>query len=207
MITINQYKSEHGLTNEKLGKLIGVGREAVARYLEGRPVQRNADTVLSRLKELGILPPGHKGELLPLKEYRERHNLSTDDLARMIGVQRCMIYIYLEGEGASAETVARMAKVGIKHHVSTKRSGRKPKVVEEKEVKPKKPTFDSKILKEYQVSIVKGFGNTIVSKKHKAEDIINEFAKFGVEVTLSEFKDKSHSGWDTHYVVTSVGVA
>ena len=39
----------------------------------------------------------------------------------------------------------------------------------------------------------------------EAEDIINEFAKFGLKVELEDFREKTYPGWDTHYVATCIG--
>ncbi len=44
-----------------------------------------------------------------------------------------------------------------------------------------------------------------MSKKHKAEDIINEFARFGLAVELTDFQDKTHYDWNTHCVAGLVG--
>ena len=97
-----------------------------------------------------------------------------------------------------------MRELGIEHQGT--RYGKQIKdddvaVLPEKEVKKvkkkAKSQFNSKLLKEFQVVAIKEFGNTIVSKKYKDKDIINEFAKFGLNVKLQDFCDKTHSGWDT----------
>ena len=59
-------------------------------------------------------------------------------------------------------------------------------------------------LKRFQVIAMKKFGNTIVSKKFKADGIIDEFARLGMKVELKDFKDKTYYGWNTHYIVQLV---
>ena len=59
-------------------------------------------------------------------------------------------------------------------------------------------------LKRFQVVAMKKFGNTIVSKKFKADGIIDEFARLGMKVELKDFKDKTYYGWNTHYIVQLV---
>ncbi len=139
--------------------------------------------------------------MITINEYKIKHDLSNDKLAELLDVSEEAVARWTRGEEASAASVKKMNAIGITHPMS-----RHYQKSTKKEVKVKKSTFKSKVLKEHQVSIIKGFGNTIVSKKHKAEDIINEFAKFGLEVTLSEFKNKTYPGWNTHYVATLVGV-
>lgn len=69
--------------------------------------------------------------------------------------------------------------------------------------KPKRiEPIDSSIIKDFQMYAIKVYGDTIISKEHKPEEIINEFKRFGVPVRVrgftTAFKDPSE---DTHYVV------
>ena len=138
--------------------------------------------------------------MLTINEYKNQHGLSNEKLSELLNVSEVAVARWSRGEEASAASVKKLNAIGITHPVT-----RHQRKSVKKEVKVQKPKFDSKILKEYQVSIIKGFGKTIVSKKYKAEDIINEFARFGLSVELTDFQDKTHHDWNTHYVVTLVG--
>lgn len=140
--------------------------------------------------------------MLTINEYKNQHHISNKQLSELLNVSEETVTRWSNGEEASAASVKKLKAIGIDHPMT--RHHRKSA---KKEVKVEKPKFDSKILKEHQVVIIRGFGNTIVSKKHKAEDIINEFARFGLSVELTDFQDKTHYDWNTHYVVTNVGVA
>ncbi len=143
---------------------------------------------------------------MTINEYKSKSGLTNSQLADLLDVSESSIEKYLMGDTASAAVAKRMSKLGIEHpyrrgHVK----GGEDVPVKKHTRKKVKSDFDSKILKEYQLSIIKGFGKTIVSKKHKAEDIINEFARFGLSVELTDFQDKTHYDWNTHYVATLVG--
>lgn len=138
--------------------------------------------------------------MLTINEYKNKHDLSNEKLSELLDVSEEAVARWSRGEEASAASVKKLNAIGITHPVT-----RHQRKSVKKEVNVQKPKFDSKILKEYQVSIIKGFGKTIVSKKYKTEDIINEFARFGLLVELTDFQDKTHYDWNTHYVATLVG--
>ena len=54
------------------------------------------------------------------------------------------------------------------------------------------------MLKEFQISCLIDYGNTIISKKYEPQEIINECKRQGFEVNVREFNT-----WvdPTHYVV------
>ena len=135
---------------------------------------------------------------MTINEYKSENGLTNSQLADLLDVSESSIEKYLMGDATSAAIAKRMSKLGIEHpyrrgHVK----GGEDVPVKKHTRKKVKSDFDSKILKEYQVAIV--------SKKHKAEDIINEFAKFGLKVELEDFREKTYPGWDTHYVATCIG--
>lgn len=145
---------------------------------------------------------------MTINEYKSKSGLTNSQLADLLDVSESSVEKYLMGDTASAAVAKRMANIGIEHPYRRGRVNSGNGVPTEKCKREKvKSTFNSKILKEHQVVIIREFGNTIVSKKHKAEDIINEFARFGLAVELTDFQDKTHYDWNTHYVVTNVGVA
>ena len=142
------------------------------------------------------------GALMTINEYKSENGLTNSQLADLLDVSESSIEKYLMGDATSAAIAKRMSKLGIEHpyrrdHVK----GGEDVPVKKHTRKKVKSDFDSKILKEYQLSIIKGFGKTIVSKKHKADDI----ALFGLSVELTDFQDKTHYDWNTHYVATLVG--
>lgn len=143
---------------------------------------------------------------MTINEYKSENGLTNSQLADLLDVSESSVEKYLMGDTASAAVAKRMANIGIEHPYRRGRVNSGDGVPTEKCKREKvKREFDSKILKEYQVAIIKEFGNTIVSKKHKAEDIINEFARFGLAVELTDFQDKTHYDWNTHYVAGLVG--
>lgn len=148
--------------------------------------------------------------MMTINEYKELHGLSVRRLAEHLGVSFYAVIKWLEGGRATAKNVELLKGFGIEHPESKARS----KADKEKEANSSKKTleikkvkFKSKILKEHHVIIIREYGNTIISKRHEADEIIKEFAKFGLKVELSDFKDKTHYDWNTHYVVTLIGSA
>lgn len=133
---------------------------------------------------------------------KDQNGLSVTQLAELLDVSESSVRNYLLGAATNQKIAKKMANLGIEHPVrsrcghSSANSSNHKKAVRE---------FKSDILKEHQVAIVRQYGNTIVSKKYKAEDIINEFARFGLSVELTDFQDKTHYDWNTHYVATLVG--
>lgn len=143
---------------------------------------------------------------MTINEYKGKNGLTNSQLADLLDVSESSIQKYLMGDTTSAAVAKRMSKLGIEHPYRRGRVNSGDGVPTEKCKREKvKSTFNSKILKEHQVVIIREFGNTIVSKKHKAEDIINEFARFGLAVELTDFQDKTHYDWNTHYVAELVG--
>lgn len=153
-------------------------------------------------KYQNMMKKGEMDKMLTINEYKNHHGISNIELSEMLNVSRYTVGRWCDGEGASPAYVKKLNAIGITHPVSRHQQKKPEKKVEVKVVEPE---FDSKILKPYHVSIMKGYGRTIIAKKHTAEDIINEFARFGLSVVLSDFQDKTHYDWNTHYVVTLVG--
>lgn len=143
---------------------------------------------------------------MTINEYKSENGLTNSQLADLLDVSESSVEKYLMGDTASAAVAKRMANIGIEHPYRRGRVNSGDGVPTEKCKREKvKREFDSKILKEYQVVIIREFGNTIVSKKYKSEEIISEFARFGLSVELTDFQDKTHYDWNTHYVATLVG--
>ena len=144
--------------------------------------------------------------MMTINEYKSKSGLTNSQLAELLDVSESSIEKYLMGDTASAAVAKRMANIGIEHPYRRGRVNSGDGVPTEKCKREKvKREFDSKILKEYQVVIIREFGNTIVSKKYKSEEIISEFARFGLKVQLRDFENKNYEGWNTHYVATLVG--
>ena len=146
------------------------------------------------------------GALMTINEYKSENGLTNSQLADLLDVSESSVEKYLMGDTASAAVAKRMANIGIEHPYRRGRVNSGDGVPTEKCKREKvKREFDSKILKEYQVVIIREFGNTIVSKKYKSEEIISEFARFGLKVQLRDFENKNYEGWNTHYVAELVG--
>ena len=198
MLTIQEFKKNNKLSNEQLAALIGVSKETVSAMLKGREITRNRDRLILRLKELGIVPPGEKSEpkprdpneLITINEYFEESGMTVKGFADLLEVSSGSLYGWLQGRRASEETCERLKRFGIKHPTY------KEKPLNESNI-GKKTDNKKGFLKDFQIAAVKKFGNTIVSKRHSEEAIINEFAKFGLKVQCREFE--TYRGG--HYVV------
>ena len=198
MLTIQEFKKNNKLSNERLATLIGVSKETVSAMLKGREITRNRDRLIPRLKELGIVPPGDKSEpkprdpneLITINEYFEESGMTVKGFADLLEVSSGSLYGWLQGRRASEETCERLKRFGIKHPTY------KEKPLNESNI-GKKTGNKKGFLKDFQIVAVEKFGNTIVSKRHSEEVIINEFAKFGLKVQCREFE--TYRG--AHYVV------
>ena len=143
---------------------------------------------------------------MTINEYKSKSGLTNSQLADLLDVSESSVEKYLMGDTASAAVAKRMANIGIEHPYRRGRVNSGDGVPTEKCKREKvKSTFNSKILKEHQAVIIREFGNTIVSKKHKAEEIISEFSRFGLKVQLRGFENKNYEGWNTHYVAELFG--
>ena len=198
MLTIQEFKKNNKLSNEQLAALIGVSKETVSAMLKGREITRNRDRLIPRLKELGIVPPGDKSEpkprdpneLITINEYFEESGMTVKGFADLLEVSSGSLYGWLQGRRASKETCERLKRFGIKHPTY------KEKPLNESNI-GKKTGNKKGFLKDFQIVAVEKFGNTIISKRHEKEAIINEFAKFGLKVQCREFE--TYRGG--HYVV------
>ena len=152
---------------------------------------------------------------MTVEEYLKKHNMKQRELSRLSGVSPNAISKLAKGEGRfGVQTANKLAKLGIsipKEMVLTpsdkgKTGGEKAKLLREsKELEAEIAATKQKVkLKRFQVVAMKKFGNTIVSKKFKADGIIDEFARLGMKVELKDFKDKTYYGWNTHYIVQLV---
>lgn len=208
MLTINEYKEKHKLTNRELGALIGVARESISRYLAGHSCVRNSEVVHSKMKELGIIPPGmtkeeyrKRTELkgpMTIQEYYERSGMTVDQIAEMLGVPRSNVHGWLvKGRAARPEFAERMKKFGIIHPVFVRHDKSKPKEVKN----TNKGDSKGKILKPFQIYAVKKFGNTIVTSLYGKEKVIEEFAALGIKVSCREFETYDYG---MHYIVESI---
>lgn len=125
---------------------------------------------------------------MTINEYKSKSGLTNSQLAELLDVSESSIEKYLMGDTASAAVAKRMANIGIEHPYRRARVNSGDGVPTEKcKCKKAKREFDSKILKEYQVVIIR------------------EFARFGLKVQLRDFENKNYEGWNTHYVAELVG--
>ena len=200
MLTLEEFKKKNKLSNEQLAALIGISKDTLSAMLKGRGIVRNREKIVPKMKDLGITPPGegHKvetkprepGELITINEYFEESGMTVKGFAELLGVSSGSLYGWLQGRRASEETCERLKRFGIKH------PSYKEKPLNESNV-GKKTDNKKGFLKDFQIVAVEKFGNTIISKRHEKEAIINEFAKFGLKVQCREFE--TYRGG--HYVV------
>lgn len=155
--------------------------------------------------------PCKNGELISLEAFIERHDLSLNRTAGIVGLSASYLDKYIKREHQfSAATVKRVKALGI--DISEPK-----KVQTEKRVyvrkNTKKKVSRKTFLEDFQLAAVKKFGNTIVSKTHGAEKIIHEFDKFGIKVNVRDFNNRTRINMfgslandyfdekQTHYVV------
>ena len=86
--------------------------------------------------------------MLTINEYKNKHDLSNEKLSELLNVSEVAVARWSRGEEASAASVKKLNAIGIDHPVT-----RHQRKSVKKEVKVEKPKFDSKILKEYQLSV------------------------------------------------------
>lgn len=155
-------------------------------------------------------------KLLSIKQYLDKHQISQRDLAELIGISQPAINRYVKfNTPCSPETHQKLLALGIDHPKGKmsyngqrkENLGRPPKFstipLVKRQVKPvkSKEEINSKILKNFQVDCVKGWGNTIVSKKFTIDEIIQEYQKFGLTVSVHHFTSFHYGLKDSHYVV------
>ena len=156
-------------------------------------------------------------KLLSIKQYLDKHQISQRDLAELIGISQPTINRYVKfNTPCSPETHQKLLSLGIDHPKGKmsynngqrlENLGRPPKFstnpLVKRQVKPvkSKEEINSKILKNFQVDCVKVWGNTIVSKKFTIDEIIQEYQKFGLKVSVHHFTSFHGGLKDSHYVV------
>lgn len=156
-------------------------------------------------------------KLLSIKDYLDKHQIYQRDLAKLVGVSQPTINNYIKfNKPCSPETHQKLLSLGIYHPkgklsynpgMNPQKLGRPPKfstdTLEKRQPKKvqSKEEFNSKILKNFQVECVKELGNTIVSKKFTKDEIIQEYQKFGLKVSVHHFTSFHYGMKPTHYVV------
>ena len=74
---IKQLRKEHHLTQEQLGKIVGVQKSAIAKYERGEIVNLKRDTIEKLSEHFGVLP----SYILGISDEKVR---ATDDEADLI---------------------------------------------------------------------------------------------------------------------------
>lgn len=139
--------------------------------------------------------------MMTIKEYKEKHGFTARTLAYHLGVSASSTHRWLSGVPGNGESVEKLKKFGIDlplrpYEVSGVRN-------KQKAIKKVENPGDN-FVTDVQIAIVKKYGNTIISKKYKSEDIVNEFAKYGMDVVVRDFECKNEPGSETHYIVETL---
>lgn len=139
--------------------------------------------------------------MMTIKEYKEKHGFTARTLAYHLGVSASSTHRWLSGVPGNGESVEKLKKFGIDlplrpYEVTGVRN-------KQKAVKQVEDPGDN-FVTEVQRAIVNKYGNTIISRKYKAEDIVKEFAKHGMAVVVREFECKNEPGSETHYIVETL---
>ena len=144
-------------------------------------------------------------------EYMDKHNLNQHQLARVLGVAQSVVNrATMPDQKFLKRRVELFANLGIElkevdkskaivKGLKTKQENNKSRKIESIKKKPKRDS----IIKDFQLDAVRNLGNTIISKKYPIEKIIDEFKKFGLNVSVRTFNNSFDmvGSTDTHYVV------
>lgn len=115
--------------------------------------------------------------LLTISEYQNKHLLTDAQLARKLGVAVQSIKVWKGGVNPNPASIEKLAKLGICHIPVQKVQKSQPKI----------NNYDG-FLKDFQIYAIRKFGNTIVSKKHEPQIIVDEFAKLKIKVRVRDFE-------------------
>lgn len=131
---------------------------------------------------------------MTINEYKELHGLTHRALAERLGVTVATVCSWTKGCKAKPKNAESLKRLGIEHPVLES---------EDYACRSRKGKQENHegTLKYFQIHAVKTCGNTIVSKKHSPEEIINVFADIGINVKVREYDIQDVCGGDTYYVV------
>lgn len=219
-MTISEYLEKNNMSSAALARVMGVANSVITNAKKG---QKMSATVTEKFLALGIEVNGsrfnsNEKNLPTIKEVMERDNIGPYVFAKRYGVGAGFVYTAIRDDytGCRRDIAEKLEKRGIFCPIIdyTKTSSKISKTCtakKEKNAEPikkvakktRKQLWEEKTwLKEFQVSAIKKFGNTIVSTKHSKEDIISEYKKFGINVECREFKTYYYS--KSHYVVVDI---
>lgn len=139
--------------------------------------------------------------MITIKEYKEKHGFTVKALADHLDISLSSAHRWLGGFPGNGESVEKMRNFGIDLPLRPfEATGirNKPKKVEALD------DPGDNFITDIQIAIVKKFGNTIISKKYKPDDIIKGFAKHGLDIVIRNFECTAYPGYETHYVVETL---
>lgn len=117
-------------------------------------------------------------QLMSIAMYLTKHSLTIEELAKKLDVQAKSIYDWKSGVKPNKGNKEKLRRFGITCEASTKRD--LPNGAKEAGYKG--------FLKDFQIYAIQEFGNTIVSKEHSKQTIVDEFAKLGIAVKVRDFE-------------------
>ena len=147
---------------------------------------------------------------MTIQEYLDRNNMSRNSLSTLAGVSPNAISKLIRGVGrCNCETAEKFRKLGIvipedmilSKEEKGKMGAEASRLSGRNKVKPKKTTNQKVVLERFQIYAMKEFGNTIVARKYKTENIVSAFAELGLDVKVRRFNGIEFASDDTHYIV------
>lgn len=133
---------------------------------------------------------------MTINDCCEKHGISKYDLAMKLGISKNVIYKCSRGyKTLNIEAAKKLKEIGIEVGIYGQGKAKNKK---QKEKEPEKIILFEP--NEFQLSALKQFGNTIVSKKHGPKSVIASFEVYGFNVLVRNF-DRSVEDDGSHYVV------
>lgn len=127
---------------------------------------------------------------MTVQEYLEKEGITANALSKRLNVTPATVYKVIQGGEIKVETACKFARLGIEVAVI----GNKIPTVE---MVGENPCH----LKYFQIAAIQKLGNTIVSKEHSPESIVEAFKRIGVDVAVKDFSSREVIGEDTYLVV------
>ena len=157
-------------------------------------------------------------KLITIRHFLNQNGMKQTELAQLIGVSQTMVNKYVRyNTPCSPETHDKLIALGIdhpkgkvsynnrQHLLNLGRPSKFSKNIVKYKVKSNdsfsEDEIKSDILKNFQIECLKKYGNTIISNSFNDIDVINEYSRFGLKVSLHNFSSFHYGLKDTHKVV------
>lgn len=129
---------------------------------------------------------------MTLEEYVSQNNVTINAISKEIGVTSTTLWNVYRGGTVFPKTQAKLRTIGVEAELDPRFKSKKPK------------KLDTKMIKEFHLIALNEFGNTVISKSHSIDDIIECFRLNGFNVTVRQCDPSNYDVYDDLYVVELV---